>query len=40
MILKMKKFMALALAMALSAIGSNAFADSYPKQELRAVWFS
>lgn len=40
MILKLKKFMALALAMALSAIGSNAFADSYPKQELRAVWFS
>lgn len=40
MILKMKKFMALAFAMALSAIGSNAFADSYPKQELRAVWFS
>lgn len=40
MILKMKKFMALALAMALSAIGSNAFADSYPKQEFRAAWFT
>ena len=36
----MKKFMALALTMALSAIGSNAFADSYPKQEFRAAWFT
>lgn len=40
MILKMKKFMAMALALALSAIGSNAFADSYPKQEFRAAWFT
>ena len=32
--------MALALALALSAIGSNAFADSYPKQEFRAAWFT
>lgn len=32
--------MALALTMALSAIGSNAFADSYPKQEFRAAWFT
>lgn len=41
MILKMKKFMALALAMALSAIGSVvSYADSTPKQELRAAWFT
>lgn len=41
MILKMKKFMALALAMALSAIGSVvSYADSTPKQEFRAAWFT
>ena len=40
MILKLKKFMVLAFAIALSAIGSNAFADSYPKQEFRAAWFT
>lgn len=40
MILKLKKFMVLAFAIALSAIGSNAFADSFPKQELRAAWFT
>lgn len=39
MILKMKKFMALALA--LSAIGSVvSYADSTPKQEFRAAWFT
>ena len=32
--------MVLAFAIALSAIGSNAFADSYPKQEFRAAWFT
>lgn len=41
MILKMKKFMALALTMALSAIGSVvSYADSTPKQEFRAAWFT
>lgn len=41
MILKKKKFMALALAMALSAIGSVvSYADSNPKQEFRAAWFT
>lgn len=40
MILKLKKFMVLAFAIALSAIGSNAFADSFPKQEFRAAWFT
>ena len=37
----MKKLMAMVMAAALSAIGSiDSYADSYPKQEFRAAWFT